>query len=120
MQDRKIPIGTIFTLMGTICGIFTPTATLAGEQTGKITSVIVRQSDDLHYFYMSDAATGSPSCVGNPYWILDEKSEAGKAQFAMVMSAYLAGTNVRTIGKNTCTRWSDGEDVLAVQFLPPS
>jgi hypothetical protein len=46
--------------------------------------------------------------------IVDEHSDAGKSQMAILLSAYMSGKSVLIEGSGTCTRWSDGEDILAV------
>lgn len=90
-------------------------AGFSGTQEGKITEVLVRQSDGLHYFFMSGTASNKPSCAINTYWMIkDENSLAGKSQFSMVLTAYASGKTVRIDGTGACTRWSDGEDINVI------
>ncbi len=92
-------------------------AVVAGEVTGTISSVIVRQSDGLTYFYMNGTPTGKPACAGRPYWMIkDENSEVGKKLYALLLTAKTTDATVRVVGLNTCTRWSDGEDVDWIQL----
>lgn len=90
----------------------------AGWQEGQITKILVRQSDGLHYFFMSGTATNRPACAaGHTYWILkDENSIAGKSQLSMLLTAYASGKTVSVSGTDACTRWGDGEDVNVIQL----
>ncbi|WP_372627600.1 hypothetical protein [Arsukibacterium sp.] len=85
----------------------------AGSQVGKVDYVIVRASDGLVFFGLIDGVkSGSPACATNSYWMIrDENSEAGKKQYAMLLTAQASGRNIEVTGMNTCNRWSDGEDV---------
>ena len=88
----------------------------AGDQVGKVTKISVRQSDGLHYFYMSGSTRNRPACAdGFDYWMIkDENSVAGKSQLSMLLTAYVSGKTVTVIGGGTCTRWHDGEDVNVI------
>jgi hypothetical protein len=89
----------------------------AGSQTGKIDWFRVRQSDNLHYLMLEGTKAGSPACAIQSYWIIkDENSVAGKSQVSMIISAYMAGKAITIEGANTCTRWSDGEDINVILF----
>lgn len=102
------------------CAALLPFSAAAGEQTGHITSLITRSSDNLIYFYLSGTASGRPACATYRYWMIkDEASDTGKRQFAMLMAAYLSGRQVAVTGAGTCTRWGDGEDVNDVQLWQP-
>jgi hypothetical protein len=93
-----------------LCGL--PIDTLAGQVTGTVESVEARASDGLVLVYINATATGKPSCATAPYWIvLNENSEAGKKQYAMLLTAKASGETVTIYGLNTCTRWGDGEDI---------
>ncbi|WP_244946600.1 hypothetical protein [Gallaecimonas pentaromativorans] len=94
---------------------------LAGTQTGTVSQIIVRQSDGLHYFYISGPSSEKPGCASKSYWMIkDESSAAGKDQYALLMMAYSMRAKVRVDGLSTCTRWLDGEDVNTILLLPPS
>ena len=96
--------------LGTLCGL--PIDTFAGQVTGTVEAVEARASDGLVLVYINATATGKPSCATAPYWIvLNENSEAGKKQYAMLLTAKASGETVTIYGLNTCTRWSDGEDI---------
>ncbi|APA67322.1 hypothetical protein [Janthinobacterium sp. 1_2014MBL_MicDiv] len=89
----------------------------AGEQSGKVLNLIVRSSDGMIYFEMENKATGKPACATHSYWIIaDEKSTTGKQQMAMLLAARVSGQVISVYGTNTCTRWSDGEDVSGIIF----
>lgn len=95
-------------------------AAFAGSQTGKVTNIIVRQSDGLHYFYMSGTGENRPDCAAShTYWMIkDENSTVGKTQFSMLLTAYASGRTITVAGTNTCTCWGDGEDVNVIQLRP--
>lgn len=59
---------------------------VAGTQEGQVTSIVVRDSDGLHLFYMTGTATNRPECASQyRYWIIkDESSNVGKAQLSML------------------------------------
>ena len=92
----------------------------AGTQVGTVQYVMVRASDGLTYFTLSDSSpSGKPACAAINYWMIkDENSVAGKSQYAMVLSAHASGKKVRITGMNTCSRWRDGEDVDSIQIYP--
>lgn len=84
----------------------------AGLQQGKITKVVVRASDNLHYFHMSGTAYDKPPCATGTYWtIKDENSISGKSQISILLAAYVSKQTITVAGAGTCTRWLDAEDV---------
>jgi hypothetical protein len=93
-----------------------PTA-FSGQVTGVVSTIVARASDGLTYVYVNATATGRPSCAaGTAYWIIrDENSEAGKKQYAMLLTAKSTGAIVTIVGMNTCVRWGDGEDIDWIQ-----
>lgn len=95
-----------------------PTAN-AGEATGTVTRLVTRDSDGLLYVHLSVAPTSRASCASNSdYWIIpNENSESGKKLYALLLSAQLSERVVRIVGKNTCTRWADGEDINYVILM---
>lgn len=51
-------------------------------------------------------------------WMIDdENSEAGKKQFAMLLTAWASGLEVKIVGWNSCLRWSDGEYINYIHTL---
>jgi hypothetical protein len=90
------------------------TNVFAGTQTGKVKEILVRD-DGLHYFYLEGVASARPDCARNDYWMIrDENSAAGKAQLSILLTAQASGRSVYVVGKNSCTRWSDGEDASLI------
>lgn len=85
----------------------------AGEVLGVVTTLLVRDSDGLVYVHLSGTPTGRPACAANTsYWMIpNENSEAGKKLYALLLGAKLAQQQVRIVGKTTCVRWGDGEDI---------
>ena len=53
--------------------------------------------------------------VAIPYWIVpNETTDSGKRLFATLLAALISGHRITIHGKNTCTRWPDGEDIETV------
>jgi hypothetical protein len=60
----------------------------SGTITGTVEWVIARASDGLTYALINGSASGQPACATKGYWvIMDENSEAGKKQYAMLLAA---------------------------------
>lgn len=90
----------------------------AGTVTGTIQWVIARSTDGLTYAAINGTASGKPACATQGYWIItDENSEAGKKQYAMLLLAEASGETVTVVGDNTCTRWSDAEDIEYIELV---
>lgn len=89
---------------------------LAGEQTGLIKTIDIRQSDGLIYVILNGTHTNKPACAANQeYWIIkNENSSTGAKQYAALLLAYSLNRSVTIRGANACTRWSDGEDINEV------
>lgn len=91
----------------------------ASSISGKVKFLLSRINDGLQYVEIDGARTPTKPACASPsdyFMIRDEKSDAGKAQFAMLMAAYLADRQVTVEGAGTCTRWSDGEDINSVMY----
>jgi hypothetical protein len=89
----------------------------AGTQTGKVTTPITR-ADGLVYFFVEGVASGKPACATIGYWMIKaEGTIGGKQQVATLIAAKVAGKTISVVGANTCTRWSDGEDVNELRVL---
>lgn len=87
----------------------------AGSQTGKVQTILVRE-DGLHYVILEGVPVGKPACATIGYWMIrDENSAAGKSQLSVLLAAQVSGRVVHVEGRNTCTRWDDGEDISSVQ-----
>lgn len=97
-----------------LCGAFLCLNAVAGSQTGKVKTLLVRD-DGLHYFVIEGTPSAKPACARNTYWMIrDENSVAGKSQLSLLLTAQASGKPVQIVGNNLCTRWSDGEDVSSV------
>lgn len=95
-----------------------PATSFAGTGFGKVKFLLTRTHDGLQYVKIKGERAGKPACATNDYFMIrDEKSDTGKAQYAMLMSAYLAGKTVAIEGAGTCNRWGDGEDIESVYFF---
>ena len=89
----------------------------ASEQAGRVTSVSVRASDGLILFYLDGTRTAKPACATLNYWMIKaENSEAGKRQFAALITARETGRQIKITGAGACTRWADGEDVVTLAY----
>lgn len=89
----------------------------AGSQTGKISTLYARASDNLHLVSLTGgtAKIDSPACATRDYWLIrDENSVAGKSQFSQLLAAKMAGKTVTISGLNSCIRWGDGEDINTI------
>jgi hypothetical protein len=91
----------------------------AGTETGIITQITTRDSDGLIYLELSGTPTDRPSCASlHPYWsIPNETTVTGKAMYAMLLAARMAGSPVVIVGKNTCSaRLGTSEDIALVSL----
>lgn len=91
----------------------------ASEVEGTVKYIKVRASDGLHWIEINGTATPRPACASNfrYYAIRQEQTDAGKAQLAMLMSAFLARRKVYLRGAHSCVRWGDAEDIEAVELI---
>lgn len=90
----------------------------AGTITGSVSRVIQRSTNGLTYVVVSGTASGKPACAAGTYWMIaDENSESGKKQYAMLLMAMATGRTVKIVGRNSCIRWSDGEDIDYIQLM---
>lgn len=95
-----------------------PSPAVAGEQTGRITSLLVRASDGLVSVELEGTHSAKPACATYNYWMIKaESTTTGKQQYAALLGAKLSGKQVRLIGSNQCTRWGDGEDIDGLYVL---
>lgn len=86
----------------------------AGSQAGKVKSILVRD-DGLHYVILEGVGSGKPACATIGYWMIrDENSAAGKSQLSIFLMAQASDKSVYIEGRNSCTRWDDGEDISSV------
>lgn len=89
----------------------------AGTQTGHVMHVHVRASDGLVYVILDGPISNRPTCATINYWMIkNENSTSGKQQLAQLLAAKVSGQEITLVGSNTCTRWSDGEDIDDVVF----
>ena len=120
-RQRSRAVRLVLAITASI-GVWCATApALAGTITGTVEWVIARASDGLTYAMITGIPSGRPTCATKAYWIIaDENSEAGKKQYAMLLTAQATGLTVTVGGANTCTRWSDGEDIDYIQLFTGS
>jgi len=102
-----------------VIGMLITVSCWAGTQTGSVTEILVRDSDGLIYFFMTNSATNRPDCAKNTaYWMIhDENSNVGKQQYSMLLTSLTTGKTIKVSGKNDCLRWGDGEDVQMLHMF---
>ena len=104
-------------LLASMCAVAVSPAT-AGTQTGFIKSIYVRDSDGLilvNLFMDETYFPNHPACGWQTYWVVpNETTASGKRLFATLLAAQISGRHVTILGKNTCSRWGDGEDIDTV------
>lgn len=90
----------------------------ASNQAGKIVYLTIRASDGLIYFELDSPRGTRPTCATYNYFMLkSESSNTGKQQYAMLLSAKIAGKTIEVSGSHQCDRWHDGEDVEAIRVI---
>lgn len=110
---KKWKIASIFLMLALSAG-----AQANGVVQGTVNMLIQRASDGLIYVIVNGTTSGNPSCATAHYWVIaNENSEAGKKQFAMLMTAYATGGTVLLNGAGTCNRWGDAEDINEVRLI---
>ena len=108
----------IYSLCALLLCTLTSVAAISGETVGTIDYVNQRASDGLIFVAINGPITGSPSCATKAYFMIaNESSDAGKKQFAILLLAKASGLRVAITGSNTCTRWSDGEDINEIRLM---
>ena len=90
----------------------------ASSYSGKISSIIVRDSDGLVYINIEGVRVGNiPACSKYNYMMIkNENSATGKRQLAQLLMAQATNKTVVITGHETCTRWEDGEDINYVDI----
>lgn len=101
-----------------LCGTLLSSSVSASVVVGKVTRLVTRSSDGLQIAEIGGARSAKPACATYDYLIIrDEKSDAGKAQYAMLMAAFLADKQITAEGSDRCLRWPDGEDIESITFV---
>jgi hypothetical protein len=111
-------VRTVKKILTTIAlSISASVAVAGGTITGTVQLLIARASDGLTYVVINGTASGHPACATNSYWIImNETSDAGHKQYAMLLAAQASGSQVSIVGAGTCTRWGDGEDIDYIEI----
>lgn len=113
MLMKKWKIASLFLMLA-----MSAVAHANGAVQGTVSMLIQRASDGLIYVIVNGTRSGAPGCATAHYWVIaNENSEAGKRQFAMLMTAYASGGTVLLNGTGTCTRWLDAEDINEVRLI---
>jgi len=93
----------------------------AGTAIGQVSVLYARSSDNLQLVILTGGSqVGRPACAAATtyYVVKDENSQAGKSQFAQMLSAQTTGKSIFIQGLGTCTRFSDAEDINWIQVMP--
>lgn len=91
---------------------------IAGSQTGYIKSLYVRDSDGLIFvdvFGWRDFEIYDGQCRRSHWIVPNETTDSGKRLFATLLEALITGHKIRIQGNYTCTRSSEGEDIVSVE-----
>ena len=108
----------LFTSLLVSLGLGVSVSAQASQWVGTVVALSAR-SDGVQYVLITGSRSTKPSCATYEYMMIsDEHSDTGKAQFAMLLSAYMSGKVVYVTGTGTCVRWGDGEDILVVTLSP--
>ena len=116
-EDIDAKLGILWRLQtmkigAVLAALSASTAFAGGIVTGKVLQVVVRASDGLVYAVLSGTPTGQPNCAKGGYWmIVNETSDVGHKQYAMLLDAQASGAQITIWGSGYCTRWGDGEDI---------
>lgn len=80
----------------------------AGRSAGQVTQIIAHEGDVV--MFSSGFHQDKPLCstVGED-WALSLSTQAGKAMYALVLSAHAQGKPINVIGSGTCAAWGDRE-----------
>lgn len=119
-KKRWRPVALACTAL--ICATVATTGLTAGisSQTGRIQALVSRSyanGTGLVYVVLEGQRVGAPPCATGNYWMIpDEKSEAGKRDAAILTAARLSDMPVTIIGRQSCTKWVDGEDILEIDL----
>lgn len=106
------------TLVFGVLAIFVlPSVAAAGGVIGNITGVIAHSGDGgngsgLFMFSVEGQRSGAPSCnTANEGkdWAMSLESEAGRAMYALVLSAHAQGKRIYVTGTGHCDSWGDRE-----------
>lgn len=97
-------------------GLMLVTAAHASQQSGRVYSLHVRDSDGLVYVVLEGSnRTAKPACAAGNYFVIrSETSNSGRQQLALLLAAKTAGRTIYITGTGVCSRWNDGEDIGAV------
>jgi hypothetical protein len=86
-----------------------------GASVGVVTVPLVL-SDSGVFMFMAGTPSGQPSCERIPSqpWVLNVKTDGGKATYSMLLVAYSQGKTVTVYGNGLCDVWGDRETVTAI------
>lgn len=84
--------------------------------TGRLKGVYARDPDGLQLAQIENRGERPACAIQTQMVIRDEKSDMGKAQFAMLIAAFLADRTVTIVGAGTCTRSNQSEDIGVVRY----
>ena len=84
--------------------------------TGRLRTVYARDPDGLQLIEIEGRGARPACAIATQMAFRDEKSDIGKAQYAMLMAAFLAGQTATVVGAGKCTRSDQSEDIAVVRY----
>jgi hypothetical protein len=89
----------------------------AGSSYGKITTIYAHTGDVI--LFGAGTHAGKPACstVGDE-WSISLATAAGRAMYALLLSAQAQGKAVTAMGANTCSAWGDRETPYFINLAP--
>lgn len=105
---------------GIVVSIFlsaTNGALALGNSTGQVTVPVIGATYGV-FMFKAGTPAGQPACVQVPSqpWVLNVKTDGGKATYALLLSAQAQGKTVSVSGTGVCDVWGDRETVDAVMI----
>ena len=77
---------------------------------GTVTAISVLPGGQF-FFGLSGSESGKPACNTTNRYVVDTNTQGGRSTMSVVLSAYLSGKTLTVLGFQTCTIWSDSEDM---------
>ncbi|MGI9573802.1 hypothetical protein ACRYJU_06905 [Alloalcanivorax xenomutans] len=97
--------------------VILPVQAVAGTAAGYITGLMAHSGGEdsgpgVFMFTLDGDRNNAPSCStenGGKDWAMSLESEAGRAMYALVLSAHAQGKRIYVTGTGHCNSWGDRE-----------
>ncbi|MBI3560770.1 MAG: hypothetical protein HY080_03545 [Gammaproteobacteria bacterium] len=117
-MNNQVKSGTVMQraiLMIILTSIIAPV--LASGSTGTVDAMTAHTGDAI--LFSAGTHTGKPTCsTAGEEWAITLSTSAGKAMYALLLSAQAQGKTVTVVGAGSCSVWPDRETVLRVSIGP--